>query len=96
MICVQDVRDTTREVIAELLAPYVSERTYFKVRTITREMLLKLYGLNHMILGYDGVVQNWTRKMSRIFSDLVVKGILTVYSENSQGRLYKKIKEKEG
>ena len=96
MICVQDVRDTTREVIAELLAPFVSERQYFKARTIAREMLLKLYGLNHMILGFDEVVWSWTRKIALTLSELVDKGILEIYSRNSRGRLYKKIKEKEG
>ncbi len=95
MDCVQDIRDMTIEAIEDVIAPFITERTYLKARSLCREVLEKLYGLNHMILLYDEVLKSWTWKVGRILSNLVNDGILTIYSRNSRGRLYKKIKEKE-
>ncbi|MCP4648578.1 MAG: hypothetical protein GY853_00675 [PVC group bacterium] len=93
MVSVTDLFEYTKEQVAELVAPFIAESTYFKARTLTRTMLLELYGINHLILKFDELVLSWTRKVARTLSDLVGDGILEIYSRNSRGRLYKKIKE---
>ncbi len=94
MINIDELLGFGKEQIRVLLDPMLQEKTYFKARTITRELLSKLYGINQIILGYEELVLNWTLKVARTLSDLVNDGILEIYSRNSRGKLYKKKTEK--
>ncbi len=93
MVCIDDLFKYSKDKMAELVAPFIEESMYFKARTLTRTMLSQLYEINHLILRFDELVLSWTQKVARTLSDLVDDGILEIYSRNSRGRLYKKIKE---
>ena len=94
-VCVSDLFKTTRDEIRKHVAGIVAEGTYFKARTMARRLLEDLYGINHMILKYEELALNWTKKIAKVLKEYVSVGYLEIYAKNNRNTLYKKIKEKE-
>ena len=89
------IRNATIEQIRIHVIGAIVEGTYFKARGIARRLLEELYGINHMILRYEEIALNWTKKIAKILKEYEGEGYLEQYSKNNRSTLYKKIKEKE-